>query len=47
MYVGQKYKIIIHLWRYFQMAKKYCYLFKEGNAKMREILGVRVLTLLK
>ena len=21
------------------MAKKYCYLFTEGNAKMREILG--------
>ena len=21
------------------MAKKYCYLFSEGNAKMREILG--------
>ncbi len=21
------------------MAKKYCYLFSEGNAKMRELLG--------
>ena len=21
------------------MAKKYCYLFKEGNATMRELLG--------
>ncbi len=27
------------------MAKKYCYLFTEGNASMREILGVRVQTL--
>ena len=22
-----------------QMSKKYCYLFTEGNAKMRELLG--------
>ena len=26
-------------WRYNPMAKKYCYLFTEGNASMREILG--------
>jgi len=26
-------------WRYIPMAKKYCYLFSEGNADMRELLG--------
>ena len=26
------------------MSKKYCYLFTEGNAKMRELLGGRVRT---
>ena len=29
------------------MAKKYCYLFTEGDATMRELLGGKVLTLLK
>ena len=24
------------------MSKKYCYLFTEGNAQMRELLGGRV-----
>ena len=26
------------------MSKKYCYLFTEGNAKMRELLGGRAQT---
>ena len=26
------------------MSKKYCYLFTEGNAKMRELLAARVRT---
>ena len=29
-----------HLEEVSLMAKKYCYLFTEGNAKMRELLGV-------
>ena len=26
-------------WRKERMSKKYCYLFTEGNANMRELLG--------
>lgn len=29
------------------MSKKWVYLFKEGNANMKELLGGRVLTLQK
>lgn len=29
------------------MAKKYCYLFSEGNANMRELLGGKAQTLPK
>jgi pyruvate,orthophosphate dikinase len=28
-----------NIWRYKSMSKKYCYLFSEGNANMRELLG--------
>ncbi len=30
---------IFYIWRKTKMSKKYCYLFSEGNATMREILG--------
>ena len=29
------------------MSKKYCYLFTEGNAKMRELLGGKGANLLR
>jgi len=31
--------VLIQFWRYYCMSHKYVYTFKEGNAKMRELLG--------